>query len=214
MSTNDTQAMPTAPVPEEPPADAAARRRRWLLAGGAAAAVALAVGVFFIGQATASSGTSGPSTLGAAVSATRAGTLPCGSTNYLPARTLTRLCQGSLTGAGAGAGAGATGGSAAGAGGRALMAGTVTGVNGSQVTIQTGQGTVLTLNVGTDADVRTTTLGSISDLTTGDRVLLTGGGAAGGSSAAGGTATRQILVLRGAGAGGGAGAAAPTTPTS
>jgi len=90
------------------------------------------------------------------------------------------------------------------------MAGTVTGVNGSQVTIQTGQGATLTLTVGTDADVRTTTVGSASDLATGDRVLLTGGAGAAGTS---GTGTRQILVLRGAGAGSGS-AAAPTTPSS
>ena len=80
----------------------------------------------------------------------------------------------------------------------ALMAGTITGVNGNQVTIQTGQGATLTLTIGSDADVRTTTLGSVSDLATGDRVLLTGGG---GASSSGTAVTRQILVLRGAGAG-------------
>jgi len=208
MSTHETQAMPTAPTPEEPSADAAARRRRWMLVGGGVGALALLVGVFFIGQATASSGSSGAASLGAAITEARAGALPCGASGDLPSRTLTRLCSGSLTGAGAGGGAGAGAGGGGGAGGRALMAGTVTGVNGSQVTIQTGQGATLNLTVGTDADVRTTTVGSASDLATGDRVLLTGGAAS-----TSGTATRQILVLRGAGAGSGS-AAAPTTPSS
>ena len=85
------------------------------------------------------------------------------------------------------------------------MAGTVTGVNGNQVTVQTGQGTTLTMTVGADAAVRTTVQGSVGDLTTGDRVLVTGG-AAGNSGTAG---NRQILVLRGAAGGGAAGGTTP-----
>ncbi len=214
MSTHETQAMPSAPVPGASGHDAAARRRRWQLVGGVAAAVALLVGVFFVGRATGSSTQSGPTSLGEAITAARAGSLPCGSSSDLVARTLARLCHGSLTGVGGGSGGGTGGaaGSAGAAGARALQAGTVTGVNGNQVTIQTGQGATLSLTIGSDADVRTTTLGSVSDLASGDRVLLTSGG---GASSSGAAATRQILVLRSASAGGvGAGGATPSTPPS
>ena len=205
MSMSD-ETRPMAPTPpsEPPPPPTPGRgdphRRRLLLIGGAAiAGVALLVVAFFVGQSTGSTTQSGPTSLGAALTAARTGTLPCGTSNDVTRRVLDRLCGGTASGGGSGA----TGGAGAG-GGRALMVGTIQSVTGSQVTVQTGQGLV-TLTIGSGAAVRTLVEGSASDLTSGARVLLTGGQQANG--------VRQIVVL-GAGRGGGtaAGGAGTTTP--
>ena len=199
--TDATQPMPPAPPPAAtpgPPAgDAPHPARRWLVLGGAVvAAVALLTGAFFLGRSTGSTTQTGPTSLAAALTDARNGSLPCGTSSQVTTRALDRLCNGAASGGGAATGA-------AGTGGRALMLGTVQSVDGDQVTIQTGQGPV-SLTVGSTAQVRTVTPGAASDLTTGARVVLTGGRQAGG--------VRQILVLGAAGRfGAGAVGAIPTS---
>jgi hypothetical protein len=204
MSTSD-ETRPMAPVSTPRAPDGSAHRRRLLIIGGATAAgIVLLVGVFFLGQSSGSTTQSGPTSLGAALTAARTGSLPCGTSNAATRRVLDRLCSGNPAAA---AGAGAAGATGQGTG-RALMAGTVTSVSGNQVTVQTGQGPV-TLPVGSGAAVRTIASGSTTDLTTGVRVVLTGGAANGA-----GSATRQIIVLGTSAAGGANGGAGTTTPPS
>ncbi len=179
-----------------------------IIVAAAAAGTVVLIGVFFLGQSTGSTNQSGPTSLGAAFTAARTGSSPCGTTNEVTRRVLDRLCRGNV---GGGTGTGGTGGVSGGAGlggangrgaGRALMVGTITSVSGSQVTVQTGQGPV-TLTIGSDAAVRTITGGPTTDLTNGARVVPTNGA---------GSGTRELVVL-GSGAGG-TGAAGTTTPPS
>jgi hypothetical protein len=205
MSTSD-ETRPMAPLSTSDALEASARRRRLLIVGGTAAVgVVLLVGVFLLGRSSGSSTQSGPTSLGAALTAARTGSLPCGTSNEVTRRVLDRLCNGNLAAGSGGAGLGGATGQGT---GRALMAGTVTSVSGNQVTVQTGQGPV-TLTVGSDAAVRTIANASTTDLTNGARVLLTGGAANGA-----GNGIRQIIVLGTSAPGGVNGGAGTTTPPS
>ncbi len=189
---------PPPPLPPEP-TSGPNRRRWWMIGAGVVAGVAVLVGVFLLGQSSGSTTQNGPTSLGAALSDARSGTLPCGTSTEVTLRTLDRLCSGTAGGgAGSGTGGGAGAGAGGGGGGRALMVGTIESVSGNQVTVQTAAGRQVMLTVGSGAAVRTLTEGTATDLTTGARVLVTGGQEAGG--------VRQIVVLGASGASGASGA--------
>ncbi len=139
----------------------------------------------------------GPATLTAAVQQAEAGKLPCGT----PPTTATASGQAPGAGGGFGSGAGATflvarlcqntqnggGGFAAGNGanggggfragglgglfGPGAVNGTITSVTGTSLTVQTRAGTV-TVALPSSAKISKTTAGSVKDLSTGQRVVV------------------------------------------
>jgi hypothetical protein len=157
----------------------------------AVVAVVVAVGAFFAGRAAGSS--SGPATLAAAVTQAQAGKLPCGasaqatpsagggtgafsggrpSTSFLVAAVCNRNGQTGFRRSGTGTGRGFGGGFAF--GGPGSVAGRLTSVNGSTLTIQGRQGSQkVTLDGATT--IRKYATGSKSDLKAGDSVIVSGG---------------------------------------
>ncbi|MBI1378900.1 MAG: hypothetical protein GC157_15690 [Frankiales bacterium] len=151
---------------------------RNVLVGAVVGAVVIAGGAFFAGRAMAA----GPATLADAFAEAQAGTLPCGTSASGPGQFLSRLCGGA-GGAGGftpGGGAGQAGGTGAGAGqgdgggfggfGRGL-AGTVTAVTPSSVTVDTRAGSVTVAVPGT-ATVSKTVDGKLSDVAVGSTVTI------------------------------------------
>jgi hypothetical protein len=153
----------------------------------AVVAVVVAAGAFFAGKAAA--GSSGPSTLAAAVSQARAGKLPCGATasaspsagaagarpnaDFLVAAVCDRSAGTGFRRSGTGTGAGGFGGGA-GFGGPGGAAGTIQSVDGSTLTIQGRQGTQK-VTLGSGTTVRKYATGSKADLKTGASVIVSGG---------------------------------------
>jgi hypothetical protein len=159
----------------------------------AVVAIVVAVGAFFAGKA--SGGSSGPATLAAAVSQAQAGKLPCGATaqpspqpgaggfaggrpnaSFLVAAVCNRNGQTGFRRTGSGAGARGGGFGAFGFGGPGAVAGRLTSVNGSTLTIQGRQGNQK-VTLGASTPIRKYATGSKSDLKPGDTVIVSGTGA-------------------------------------
>ncbi len=146
---------------------------------GAVVAVVVGVAAFFAGQASGSS--SGPATLAAAVSQAQAGKLPCGATRQASPQPgtgrpnagflVTAVCdRNGRTGFQRPGGAGGFF-----RGGPGGVAGRLTAVHGSTLSIQDGQGT-RKVRLVPATSVRRYTSGSLSDLEPGDRVVISGTG--------------------------------------
>ena len=144
--------------------------RRVLVAAGAVlVAVAVALGGFLAGRASAG----GPATLADAVQLAAGGKLPCGNA---PAA----LCNGlgRFGGSGSGRGFGGQGrvgqgpGGLGGLFGPGTVTGTITGVSGTALQVQTRAGTI-SVALPTGVQIRTTSAGTTRDLTTGRVVVVT-----------------------------------------
>ena len=168
--------------------------RRFVVIGGAAAAVVLAAGGFLAGRSTAPKG---PATLSAAVQLAAAGKLPCGNA-------AAALCNGRFGGGfGGGQGQGGTGQGGTGQGGTGQgrggglgglfgpgsVNGTITGVSGNTLQVQTRAGTV-TVTLPSGVEITTTTGGTSRDLVTGRSVVVTATTAADGNRTA-----ERIFIL-------------------
>lgn len=144
---------------------------RGVLVGGVVGALIIAGGAFVAGRAMAA----GPATLVDAVQQAQAGTLPCGTASSGAGQFVTRLC-GSAQGGGTGGGQGGQiggpgqGGGGAGFGGRGV-AGSVTAVTGSSITVSTRGGSV-TVAVPGNVTVSKTVDGSMADVKVGDTVTV------------------------------------------
>jgi len=184
---------------------------RNIIIGGVIGAIVIAGGAFFAGKASAA----GPATLADALQQAQAGTLPCGTSSSAGGGFITRLC-GSGAGGAAGGGAtgqagGAGGGFGGGFGGRGV-AGTVTAVSATSITVNTRAGSV-TVAVPSDVAVAKTVSGSMTDVTVGSDVTVASTTDASGNR----TASRITIVPAGTlpgGGGGGAAAAAPQPSSS
>jgi hypothetical protein len=157
-------------------------------------ALIVAVGAFFAGKAAA--GSSGPSTLAAAVTQARDGKLPCGGnpaatpaanaapgarggSDFLVQAVCNRSGQGTTFRRGTGNGGGGFGFFGGGPGG---AAGTLTAVNGSTLTIRGRQGTQK-VTLGANATIRKLGTGSKGDLKAGQSVIVGGAGPNGSGTA-------------------------------
>jgi hypothetical protein len=187
-------------------------RRGQLLAGAAIVAVVLAAAGYFAGHASAG----GPSSLAAAVTQAQQGKLPCGDTSSVqlggPGGAqaggrgfggggffLQRLCGGAGGGAAGQGGPGAGGGRFGGGGGAGglfapgAVAGRITAVHGSKLTLQTRAG-ALTVSVGPRTAITKTGAGSRRDLKAGETASVASTAAASGARSA-----TRIFVLPTAG---------------
>ena len=165
---------------------------RNVVVGAVAAAVVIAGGAFFAGRAMAA----GPATLADAVQQAQAGSLPCGTSSTGAGAFIGRLCgtgTGAQGGFGGGLPGGATGqgGAVGGFGGRGL-AGTVTAVTPTSITLDTRAGSV-TVAVPATAAVSKTVAGALTDVTVGSTVTVTSTTDANGAR----TASRITLVPAG-----------------
>ncbi len=180
--------------PGKPPKPANPRTRTYVTAG-VAGVVLLGAGVG-IGYAVAPRG---PATLTAAVQQAEVGKLPCGTPQTTTAAgggsgggfgtgagagpagvtfLVARLCQNgqSASGGGGFAGGGGAGGFARGGGlgglfGPGSVSGTITSVTSSSLTLQTRAGTV-TITLPSSAKISKTAAGSVKDLGSGERVVV------------------------------------------
>ena len=158
------------------------------IAIGAVVVVVVAAAAFFAGKASGSS--SGPATLAAAVSQAQSGKLPCGASaqptpsangggfaggranpGFLVAAVCNRNGQ---TGFRRGNGAGGGFGGFAFGGGPGAVAGRLTAVDGSTLTVQGRQG-AQKVKLGSSATVRKVATGSVGELKTGDNVIVSSG---------------------------------------
>jgi hypothetical protein len=153
-------------------------------------AVALGVGGYFAGHASAN----GPSTLAEAVQQAQQGKLACGDIGTASATPATSTAGGPPTGAQGGAflaraicGRGQNGAGAAGAGqfgpgagggrfGFGGETGTVKSISPSSITIQTPRNGTVTLKLSSSTQVSKTTSGSLGDIKPGDTVAVAGTG--------------------------------------
>lgn len=173
------------------PAQASSGLGRGVIIGGVVGALVIAGGAFFAGKAMAA----GPATLVDAVAQAQAGTLPCGTASSGPGQFVTRLCGSAQGATGTGAGAGQQGGGQAGGqggfGGRGV-AGSVTAVSSSSITVDTRGGSV-TVAVPGNVTVSKTVDGSMSDVKVGDTVTVASTADASGNR----TASRITIVPAG-----------------
>jgi hypothetical protein len=149
------------------------------IAIGAVILVVAAVAAFFAGKASGSS--SGPASLAAAVSQAQAGKLPCGAApqpgtgrpnaSFLVTAVCDRNGRTGFRRPGGGAGFGGIG-----FGGPGGVAGRLTSVDGSTLTIQGRQGS-RKVTLGASTRIRRYATGSRSDLKAGDTVIVSGTGA-------------------------------------
>jgi ferric-dicitrate binding protein FerR (iron transport regulator) len=110
------------------------------------------------------------------------------------------------TGTGAGGAGGAAGGIGTGAGARGgFTAGTITGVDGSTITVKLADGSTVKVNTSTSTKVTKTSTTSVNDLATGDTVTVVGAKDASGAVTATRISEGQL------GLGGGFGGRAPGT---
>ena len=141
---------------------------RGVIVGGVIGALVIAGGAFFAGRAAAA----GPATLVDAVQQAQAGTLPCGTATSGAGQFVTRLCGAAQGGAGQGQGGAGQGqgGGQGGFGGRGV-AGSVTAVSASSITVSTRGGSVQ-VAVPSDVAVSKTVDGALSDVKVGDTVTV------------------------------------------